>query len=562
VARGGKLIDVLIQTHNEELNLPHTLKSVAGWVNRVFVVDSGSTDATTRLAEDYGATVVHHPWEGYARQKNWALANLPFESPWILIIDADEAVSPELREEILELVRREPESVYESGFHLNRVFIFFGREIRHCGYFPSWNLRLFKRGRAMYEDRSVHEHMIVDGPVGYLQHLLIHEDRRGLEHFFAKHNRYSTLEAQEIYDRPEPWPGLMNFMTDRVARRRFGKSRILPYLPMPWMMRLLYMYVMRLGFMDGRAGWLLSNFISSYEFFVQLKYRELVRLHGTKPIAVQGLSVGEGLAPPKVAGTSDETVDETAEENPTSVPARELVEATPTARPAEPEVTEPKPVDPVKETPHHRAMDDRQRHAQHASRKPVKFTSPWTLRQNMARALWMIASALLFRPSFHNWYGWRRFLLRLFGASIGEDVRIRPTVKVEIPWNLDIDDGSIVGDHAILYSLGKITLGKRVVISQYAHLCAGTHDYRYKTFPLVRPPITIHDEAWVAADAFVGPGVTMGERSILGARASAFRDIQAGMIAAGNPARDIKPRESLDPLDDTSHPTLAHAANV
>ena len=275
VARGGKLIDVLIQTHNEELNLPHTLKSVCGWVNRVFVVDSGSTDATTRIAQDFGATVVHHAWEGYARQKNWALANLPFESPWILIIDADEAVSPELREEILELVRRDPASVYESGFHLNRVFIFFGREIRHCGYFPSWNLRLFKRGRAVYEDRSVHEHMLVDGPVGYLQHLLIHEDRRGLEHFFAKHNRYSTLEAQEIYDRPEPWPGLMNFMTDRVSRRRFGKSRILPYLPMPWMMRLLYMYVMRLGFMDGRAGWLLSNFISSYEFFVQLKYREL-----------------------------------------------------------------------------------------------------------------------------------------------------------------------------------------------------------------------------------------------------------------------------------------------
>src|SRR5687767_5575064 len=109
-------VDVLIQTHNEELNLPYTLASIGGWVNRVFVVDSGSTDRTIEIAESYGATVVHHKWEGYSGQKNWALQNLPWESDWILILDADEAVSPGLREEILNVVTRPVEQVKHVGF--------------------------------------------------------------------------------------------------------------------------------------------------------------------------------------------------------------------------------------------------------------------------------------------------------------------------------------------------------------------------------------------------------------------------------------------------------------
>jgi glycosyltransferase involved in cell wall biosynthesis len=287
-------IDVLIQTFNEEVNLPHTLASLEGWVNRVFVVDSGSTDNTRKIAEEFGAHFVHHGWEGYAQQKNWALDNMPFESPWVLILDADEAVSPALREEITGIVSRPPDEVPEAGFYLNRVFIFLGRQIRHCGYFPSWNLRLFKRGRAKYEDRLVHEHMIVDGPTAYLENLLIHEDRRGLEHFFAKHNRYSTLEAREIYESPEPWPGVRRFIADRVTRRRFVKSRVLPFLPLPWTFRLIYMYVIRGGFLDGKAGWTLSNFISTYEFLIQSKYQELRRLRGVVPFSRSGLAEPEG----------------------------------------------------------------------------------------------------------------------------------------------------------------------------------------------------------------------------------------------------------------------------
>jgi len=286
-------VDVLIQTYNEEVNLPHTLSSVMGWTSRVFVVDSGSADRTAEIAREYGAHVITHPWEGYSAQKNWALANLPFESPWIMILDADESISDKLREEIIELTSKPVESVPEAGFQINRVFIFLGRQIRHCGYFPSWNVRLFKRGMARYEDRKVHEHMVVAGKTGYLKNLLIHEDRRGLEHFFAKHNRYSTLESRELYESPEAWPGLRRMCTDRVSRRRFLKSRVLPFLPLPWTWRLIYMYILRLGFLDGKAGWVLSNFISSYEFFIQTKYQELRRLRG-RQLSVSGLVQPEG----------------------------------------------------------------------------------------------------------------------------------------------------------------------------------------------------------------------------------------------------------------------------
>jgi glycosyltransferase involved in cell wall biosynthesis len=291
------MIDVLIQTFNEELNLPHTLASLRGWDSQVFVVDSGSTDRTRQIAQEWGAHVVEHPWEGYARQKNWALDCLPLQRPWTLILDADEALSPELRAEIEQIARRPLAEVRHSAYHINRVLVFMGRPIRHCGYFPSWNLRLFKRGHARYEDRSVHEHMEVYGPTGHLHGLIMHEDRRGLEHFFAKHNRYSTLEAQEIFEHPELWPGLARFLEDRVLQRKYIKTRVLPLLPLPWLWRLVYMYVFQFGFLDGRAGWTLCNFVSTYEFLIHAKYQDL-RRGGTLRRGGQGLSVPEGLVDP------------------------------------------------------------------------------------------------------------------------------------------------------------------------------------------------------------------------------------------------------------------------
>ena len=168
--------------------------------------------------------------------------------------------------------------------------------------------------------------------------------------------------------------------------------------------------------------------------------------------------------------------------------------------------------------------------------------SPWTTRQKIVRILWMFTQATLFRWSWHNAYGFRRALLRAFGARIGRRVNLRPTARFEIPWNIDIGDFSSVGDFATIYSLGPVTVGRRVTISQHAYLCAGTHDYHRPDLPLLRPPVTVHDDAWIAAHAFVGPGVTVGKGAILGACAVAFKDLHPMTIYLGNPAQPVKAR--------------------
>jgi glycosyltransferase involved in cell wall biosynthesis len=250
-------IEILIPTLDEEVNLPHTLRSVSSWADRVHIVDAESTDRTREIAEEFGASFTVHPWAGYARQKNWALDNFEFTSDWILILDADEAVGPRLRDEMLAVAARPVDDVHEAGFYVNRYFIFLGKRIRHCGYYPSWNLRFIKNGKARYEERQVHEHMIADGPTGYLKGHLEHHDRRGLEAYVAKHNRYSTLEAQEIVRQMgDDTEGTIDarLRGDPLQRRRWIKRHLYPKLPAKWLFRFLFMYVLRLGFLDGLTG--------------------------------------------------------------------------------------------------------------------------------------------------------------------------------------------------------------------------------------------------------------------------------------------------------------------
>lgn len=174
-----------------------------------------------------------------------------------------------------------------------------------------------------------------------------------------------------------------------------------------------------------------------------------------------------------------------------------------------------------------------------------RHISPWTTRQKVGRVAWWFVQATLWRWSWHNGYGWRRFLLRRFGAKVHPTARLRPSVRIECPWNLTLGANSVVGDFAILYALGPITLGARVTVSQYVHLCAGTHDHTHPDFLLAKRPITIEHDAWIAADAFVGPGVTVGHHAILGARGCAFKNLKTSMIYGGNPALSIKPRFQL-----------------
>lgn len=168
--------------------------------------------------------------------------------------------------------------------------------------------------------------------------------------------------------------------------------------------------------------------------------------------------------------------------------------------------------------------------------------SPYTFREKVLRALWIYFGQLVFRLTFHNWYAVRRSILSLFGASMGPHSRVRGSVRIEQPWNLSIGEGTSVGDRAILYCLGPVTIGNHVTISQGAHVCAGTHDHTRPEMPLIRPPIVIGDRAWIAADAFVGPSVEVGEGALLGARGCAMSNLEPWTIYAGNPATRVKER--------------------
>lgn len=172
--------------------------------------------------------------------------------------------------------------------------------------------------------------------------------------------------------------------------------------------------------------------------------------------------------------------------------------------------------------------------------RAARRSSGWTGRERLARALWEILGTRLFAwtPRAFFW-GWRRALLRLFGAEIGSSVHLHPTVKIAVPWTLRIADGVTVGDGAILYSLGNISIGEAATISQYAHLCAGTHDFRDPAMPLLRLPIVIGAGAWICADAFIGPGVEVGTLAVVAARATVVKNVSPGEIVAGNPARAV-----------------------
>ena len=156
--------------------------------------------------------------------------------------------------------------------------------------------------------------------------------------------------------------------------------------------------------------------------------------------------------------------------------------------------------------------------------------------------LWWLVQSTLFGMSPQFMYGWRNFLLRQFGAKIGRGVIIRPTARVTYPWKLTIGDYAWIGDNVELYTLGEITIGNNAVVSQRSYLCTGSHDYTKSAFDIYALPVVIEDEAWVATDVYVAPGVTVGRGSVIGARSSVFSDMPSGMICIGNPAKSVKPR--------------------
>lgn len=171
-----------------------------------------------------------------------------------------------------------------------------------------------------------------------------------------------------------------------------------------------------------------------------------------------------------------------------------------------------------------------------------RSANKYSVAEQFRRVLWGFGK-LFFRLSPRPCFGWRRTLLRCFGAQIGQYVNFYPSTIVYFPWNLVVGDWSAIGEDAMIYNLGPITLGKKVTVSHRAHLCAGTHDYTRPDLPLLRLPIIVKDEAWVCADAFIGPNVVVGEGAVVGARAVVVQNVEPWTVVAGNPAHVIKQRK-------------------
>jgi len=168
--------------------------------------------------------------------------------------------------------------------------------------------------------------------------------------------------------------------------------------------------------------------------------------------------------------------------------------------------------------------------------------SPYSARNRLARALWGVAYILLFRPSPRPLHGWRRFLLKLFGAKLGTKAKVFSSARVFAPWNLTMGDYSTIAPDVDCYSAGPISIGSHSTVSQYSYLCGATHDFEHPNMVLTTSTITIGSQVWVCADVFVGPGVTIGDGVVVGARSSVFGDLPPWMVCTGSPARPRRPR--------------------
>ncbi|MGH9714607.1 MAG: glycosyltransferase family 2 protein [Candidatus Acidiferrales bacterium] len=242
------LLSVCIVTYNEEANIARALDSVKGIADEMIAVDSGSTDKTVEFARACGAKVFAEEWKGFARQKNSAMAKATGD--WILSLDADEEVSPELAASIQATLKSEQSAPAFDGYTMARRNLYLGRWLKRSGYYPDWKLRLVRRGMGEFEDRAVHESIIAKGKVGQLQGDLIHHAYATLENFIEHANRYSTLGGEMVASE-----GSVGFSVWNIVLRPLGAF--------------IYRYFFRLGFLDGREGLLVQL---NHAAYVSWKY--------------------------------------------------------------------------------------------------------------------------------------------------------------------------------------------------------------------------------------------------------------------------------------------------
>ena len=273
-------VSVVLPVLNEEENLSDALASVA-WASEVFVVDSGSSDRTCEIAHEHGATVVQFAYQQSGpKKKAWALRNLPFAYEWAFFLDGDERVTPELQGDIARVVA----SPDRDAYYVDREFVFRGKLLR-C-YRPDWNLRLFRHALAEIEDlgmrdvadtgdNEIHEHFVIAGRTGFLEHALLHDDYRGIGPWIDRHNKYATWEAH-LYAklRRAPISASVEAVRDPIARNRLLR-RLWARAPARPLLRFIVWYVAKRGFLDGVNGLIYSVLMAWYELLIGLKLAEL-----------------------------------------------------------------------------------------------------------------------------------------------------------------------------------------------------------------------------------------------------------------------------------------------
>jgi len=272
----------VILTFNEERNLDECLGSLAGWVSELHVVDSGSTDQTLAIAARHGARVTPHPFETHAKQWQWALLALPLEADWVLALDADQHVTPELAAEIGRLVTSNDPAI--AGGYVKRRQVFRGRWIRHGGYYPKYLLKLFRRSAVwMDEGDLVDHHFHVRGNTVLLDHDIVEDNRNeaSIEAWTAKHNRYAVLQAKEQLARAAAGRnGTRAAPFGTPDERVLWLKQVWNGLPLYWRPALyfVYRYVLRLGFLDGREGFVFHVLQAYwYRLLVDINVDELRR---------------------------------------------------------------------------------------------------------------------------------------------------------------------------------------------------------------------------------------------------------------------------------------------
>lgn len=271
---------VLILTLNEDSNLPDCLASVA-WSDDVVVLDSFSTDSTAEIAETAGARVIRRPFDNWASHQNWAVRNIDFKHPWVFYLDADERCDDVLAGE---LTSPDPLADTDAAFQVRRKDYFMGRWLRRAQFYPTWLTRVFRPDRIRYE-RLVNPVAVVDGPIGQLRgHLIHHPFSHGLAHWVARHNNYSDMEAQQWLDETQgrqDWAGLL---AGDATRRRRALKQLAYRLPGRPALVFGYLYLLRMGFLDGRAGLTYCRLRAMYERMIDVKIAELQRRRKNLPI--------------------------------------------------------------------------------------------------------------------------------------------------------------------------------------------------------------------------------------------------------------------------------------